>query len=212
MLLSIDKVLSLLAEGKDVKKIAAAAGVEDSDVVSFIEEARRIILKYDPEKIRKKISIKKKTELTGSESELFGGTDLSAVPVESSLKVYCAVSFRNDVFAAGVLIKDVADQLLGKIHYSLTERNEKEALLSTVLKSLRIASYFKTRHLRVYIDNIPLIRLVSGKDEAAEPATAELVSSVNEMISSFPDARIEILRANQNEGANYLSKKRIKKD
>jgi len=43
MLLSIDRVLQLLAEGKTTQKIAEIAGVGVEDVVRIIEEARALL-------------------------------------------------------------------------------------------------------------------------------------------------------------------------
>lgn len=212
MLLSIDKVLAMLSEGKDIEKIAVSAGTDTKDVVEFIEEARTLLMKYEPDKSRKKIVIKKKIDMSGDEIELFAGADLSAVPVESSLKIFAAVFKKTDQYASGILIKDFSDTLLGKVHYSLTDNSEKEALFSTMIKSMRIASYFKTKSLRLYIDNSPVMRLVLGKDEPADQRIADLLSSFHEIYSSFPDARVEILSPSQNDGAKYLSQKRIKKD
>ena len=60
MLLSIDRVLQLLAEGKSIEKIAELANVDSNDVLAIIEEARKIVNQFDKQKSKSKIIIKKK--------------------------------------------------------------------------------------------------------------------------------------------------------
>lgn len=56
MLLSIDRVLQLLSEGKTLDKIAEMASCETEDVTEIVEQARRILSKYEKQNSRKKLS------------------------------------------------------------------------------------------------------------------------------------------------------------
>ena len=47
MLLSIDRVLQLLSEGKSIEKIAELAEGEIDDVIGIIDEARKLINKHE---------------------------------------------------------------------------------------------------------------------------------------------------------------------
>ena len=98
MLLSIDRVLQLLGEGKSLEKIAELSNADVTDVQNVITEARDLLNSTEKAKARKKIIIKKK-DLPGSdgpetpedrtgEEEIFEGAELSAVPLGSSLVIY----------------------------------------------------------------------------------------------------------------------------
>jgi len=60
MLLSIDRILQLLAEGKSIQKIAELSGTEFETVCKIIEEARKLLANHEGIKSRKKILIRKK--------------------------------------------------------------------------------------------------------------------------------------------------------
>lgn len=59
MLLNIERVLSMLAEGKSAEKIAEMAGVELGDVRAIIEDALKIVLEHDKLRARKKFTLKR---------------------------------------------------------------------------------------------------------------------------------------------------------
>ena len=91
MLLSIDRVLQLLAEGKSIEKIAELANVDSNDVLAIVEEARKIVNQFDKQKSKSKIIIKKKNnintqipmEMKETDEELFDGFEvLSTIPTE----------------------------------------------------------------------------------------------------------------------------------
>jgi len=92
MLLSIDRVLQLLAEGKSIQKIAELSGAEAEDVSRLIDEVRTMIDSMDKAKSRKKVILRKKgpaeSEPDGAEEpddenmkEIFEGAELHAVPL-----------------------------------------------------------------------------------------------------------------------------------
>jgi len=62
MLLSIDRVLQLLTEGKSVDKISELAKCDEKDVLVVIGEARNLLNKYEKPIARKKIILKKKID------------------------------------------------------------------------------------------------------------------------------------------------------
>ena len=59
MLLSIDRVLQLVSEGKTIEKIAELAECNSADVVNLIEDARELINRHEKASGRKKVIIKK---------------------------------------------------------------------------------------------------------------------------------------------------------
>ncbi len=107
MLLSIDRVLQLIAEGKGIEKIADMAKCEPDDVVSIIEEARQILRKYDKPHSRKKVIIKR-AGMANSEGddeemkEIFEGAELAAVPLESQLTIYTDGASKGNPGPAGI--------------------------------------------------------------------------------------------------------------
>ena len=98
MLLSIDRVLQLLAEGKTIKKISELADCDEREVISVIEEARNLLQRHDKALSKKKIIIKKNKHDNNNSSEnsnlgeisgdFLHGAELSAVPLGSQLVIY----------------------------------------------------------------------------------------------------------------------------
>lgn len=208
MLLNIDRVLQLLSEGKDIAAIEKLSGASAEIIVSLISEARDIIARYEPEKSRRKITLRRRTA-TDDPTDLLAGAELTAVPVEGALQMYVAVSRRLKGFSAGILLSDTSDKQLGKINYHLNETTDKAALLKTIARACRIALYYRTRSLRIYIDNSMVHRIVSGKDQS--PAALEAVAEIESLRSSFGSLRIELITPAANEKARYLSTKRVRR-
>jgi hypothetical protein len=87
MLLNMDRVLGLLAEGKDIEKIAVLASCPREDVVALIEEARTLLARHEGPRFRKKVVLKKKIQRIGDderyeeeERELFQGPNSRKFP------------------------------------------------------------------------------------------------------------------------------------
>ena len=120
MLLSIDRVLQLLAEGKSVERIAELSQVRDEDVRSIIEDARRLLLEHNKARAKKKIIIDKvkespngypaSPELDLNVAEIFAGAELTAVPLASSLIMYVdgASSGNPGPAGIGIVIDEVS--------------------------------------------------------------------------------------------------------
>ena len=60
MLLSIDRILQLISEGKNIEKIAELAECDISEVVDIIQEARELLLKHEKAFAKRKIILKKR--------------------------------------------------------------------------------------------------------------------------------------------------------
>jgi hypothetical protein len=61
MLLSIDRVLQLISEGKSIEKIAELAECETAEVVDIIQSARELLQKHEKVSIKRKVILKKKS-------------------------------------------------------------------------------------------------------------------------------------------------------
>jgi hypothetical protein len=98
MLLSIDRILQLISEGKSLEKIAELAACEVSDVTGLINEARELLSRHEKSLTRRKIILKKKKENPSSQQshddsyirEILNGAELSAIPVNTPIIMYIA--------------------------------------------------------------------------------------------------------------------------
>ncbi len=221
MLLSIDRVLKLLAEGKSLEKIAELAHCEQKDVVEVIKEAISIINKHEKQFARKKIIIKKGADghdenETGDsgdrqslESLLFEGAELSTVPLNSSLTMYIdgASSGNPGPAGIGIVILDHDGRQVGKISSYIGTRTNNYAEYTALIRALKIAIYFKTRVLKVRTDSELVVKQLSGEYKVKNDQIKKLYDQAVSLLKSISNCKIEHVPRSQNDKADYLAKK-----
>ncbi len=218
MLLSIDKVLQLLSEGKDITKIAELADTAEDEVVKIIEDARSIVNKYDRARSRKKVIIKRPDKDTergspGDEvditSEIFEGAELTAVPWESALTIYTDGASRGNPGPSGIgiVIYDKDDRQVGKVSLYLGKKTNNQAEYEALIRALKIASYFKTKVLKVRTDSELIVKQVTGEYKVSNRNIMYLFEEVSRLKKQFKSCKIEHVTRNFNDKADYLAKK-----
>lgn len=217
MLLSIDRVLQLLAEGKSLEKISELASCEVSDVVGLIEEARELINRHEKVSGRRKVIIKKKnagseSDTTGPDAdaarEVLGGAELAAIPVNSSLTMYVNGYSDPETGNAGIgiVIFDREDRQVGKVCDFIGKRSPAAAEYVSMIRALKLAEYFRVSELKIRTDSEKIVRQVkSGKKSPSEHK--ELFEDVLRLISGINNVRVEQISSSQNDKADYLAKK-----
>ena len=217
MLLSIDRVLQLLSEGKSIKKIAEFANCTETDVISVITTARKIINNQDKQLSKKKIIIKKtpggveteeEKQKTADIKKIFKGSELSAVPMESSLIMYTGgASIGNPGPAGiGIIIHDKEDRQVGKVTAHIGKRVELEAKYHAIFRALQIAIYFQTKELKIRSDSELIIRQINGEQKIEKISIKKLYNEIIQLKKGIKQCRFEHVTRNLNEKADYLSK------
>jgi ribonuclease HI len=220
MLLSIDRVLKLLAEGKSLEKIAELAHCDVKDVRVVIEEAISIIDRHEKPIARKKIIIKKSAEDLGgnpgenpdaslSESALFDGAELSTIPLNSTLTMYIdgASSGNPGPAGIGIVILDQDGRQVGKISSYIGKRTNNFAEYTALIRALKIAKYFKTNVLKIRTDSELVVKQIRGDYKVKNDQMKKLHEQAASLIRSFNTCKIEHIPREQNEKADYLAKK-----
>jgi ribonuclease HI len=222
MLMSIDRVLKLIEEGKSLEKIAELANCQVEDVVGVIEEARTLINKYDKQVVRKKIILKKNAdhpdgevdvEDTGGDERaaIFDGAELSTIPLGSSLTMYVdgASSGNPGPAGIGILIYDHDDRQVAKVSSYIGRRTNNYAEYSAVVRALKIAIYFKTKSLKIRTDSELVVKQINGEYKVKHEQIKKLYDQATRLIRSIDKCKIEHIPRAQNEKADYLAKKAV---
>jgi len=218
MLLSIDRVLQLLAEGKSIEKIAELANVDSSDVLAIIEEARKIVNQFDKQKSKSKIIIKKKNnintqipmEMKETDEELFDGFEvLSTIPTESVLTMYVDGASKGNPGPAGIgiVIYNNDDQFVGKVSSYIGKKTNNQAEYVALIRAMLIAIYFKTKTLKIRSDSELVVRQLLGEYQVNNSQIKKLYDKVMELKKQIPNFKIEHVMRNFNERADFLAKK-----
>lgn len=218
MLLSIDRVLKMLAEGKSLDKIADLASCEIKDVVDVIEEAIAVINKHEKQIAHKKIIIKKGDEQREPaddgapqtiESQLFEGAELSTVPLDSSLTMYVdgASSGNPGPAGIGIVIFDQDGRQIGKLSDYIGTRTNNYAEYTALIRALKIAIYFKASVVRIRTDSELVVKQMSGEYKVKNDQIKKLYEQAVSLIKSIKTCKIEHIPRGQNEKADYLAKK-----
>lgn len=218
MLLSIDRVLQLLAEGKSISKIAELADCSVDDVVHVIERARGLLQKYEKPLARKKIIIKRGQEeipenndtdgTEGDIRDMLSGAEISVVPVDSSLVFYTGGASQGDPGHAGIglVIHDQESRQIGKISDYIGNRTSKYAEYAAVIRALKIGLYFRTRHIKIRTDSELIVRQLDGKSQVTINYLKKLHNEALELTGKFKSCKVEHVTRNLNEKAAYLAK------
>ena len=220
MLLSIDRVLKLLAEGKSLEKIAELAHCDAKDVAEVIEEAISILERHEKPIARKKIIIKKSAEEdddnpgehTGApspESVLFEGAELSTIPLNSTLTMYIdgASSGNPGPAGIGIVILDQDGRQVGKISSYIGNRTNNFAEYTALIRALKIAKYFKTNILKIRTDSELVVKQICGEYKVKNEQIKKLYDQAISLIRSISTCKIEHVPREQNDKADYLAKK-----
>jgi hypothetical protein len=220
MLLSIDKVLHLIYEGKDVAKISALAGVSEDEVRAIIDDARALLLKHEKGPSRKKILIRKKsTRSDGSartEEEMsedkkppfLEGVELTAVPVEDTMVINIAAIEEDNMCALAIIMHDANDHQLGKVYYSLSRITARKALVKAALRSFEIAKYFRSKVLKIRVNDEIFVKQISGDITINDPDMKKIFDEFRRYTSEGTlSIRWEAVNELQNEKAVFLARK-----
>ena len=222
MLLSIDKVLQLLAEGKDVSKIEELSGAGREEIVHLIEEARNLLAKHEKERSRKKLIIKKKIHVPTGDSRIpsedsgeelpsfLGGAELSAVPVEDLLVINIAAVERGGVTGIALIIHDREDRQVGKLSYCLRRVPARRALIRAAARSWEIAEYFRASSVKIRSNDDIFVRQINGEIYVQEPDLKEQYESFQKLVSGGKrSCRCEPIPTLSNDKTTYLAEKAI---
>ena len=216
MLLSIDRVLQLLANGKSVDKIAELAECSPNDVVSVIEEARSVLQKHDKSFSKKKIIIKKSHDHSKEAGdshleEVLEGAELSAVPIDSTLTIYTDGASKGNPGPAGIglVIFDNEDRQVGKVSAYIGRKTNNFAEYTAIIRALEIAQYFNARVLKIRTDSELVVKQVKGEYKVKNENIRPLYSAVMKLKSHFKNCKIEHVTRNFNEKADYLANKAV---
>lgn len=221
MLLSIDRVLALLAEGKSLEKIAALANCTPADVAGVIEEARKLLSQHEKPIARKKIILKRshepamegeddmEGEAKGKESRLFDGAEISAVPMNASLTMYIdgASSGNPGPAGIGIVIYDHDDRQVGKISSRLGIKTNNYAEYSALIRALSLAVYFQADSVRIRTDSELIVKQMNGEYQVRNAQIRKMYERATALVKKIGNVKIEHIPRTQNEKADYLAKK-----
>lgn len=219
MLLSIDRVLQLLAEKKSIEKIAELSGVTGDDVCNVIEEARGLLNSVDKGRAKKKIIIRKKDSGddimeradSAEDKDIFEGAELSAVPLGSSLLMYTdgASSGNPGPAGIGIVINDKEGRTVGKVSAYIGRNTNNFAEYSAFIRALQIAIYFKTKELRIRTDSELIVKQVKGEYKVSSETIRPLYNRVMKLKKMINSCRIEHVSRSLNDKADFLAKKAV---
>ncbi len=224
MLLSMDRVLQLLAEGKSVEKIAEMSGAEVEDVCSIIENARQLLMEFDKMRTKRKIIIKKdraregvnngKRQLSQEDNdikEIFEGAELSAVPLGSSfvMNVDGASSGNPGPAGIGIVIIDRDGRQVGKVSSYIGKATNNFAEYTAIIRALRIALYFNTRTLKIRTDSELAVRQIGGDYKVSNKNIKPLYDEVIRLKKMINSCKVEHVTRNLNEKADFLARKAV---
>lgn len=216
MLLSIDRVLQLLTEGKSVDKISELAKCDEKDVLVVIGEARNLLNKYEKPIARKKIILKKKIDKNDSslsleeESEakkIFEGAELGAIPLNSLLIFNTAAFISKDAkeAAIGIQILDENNHQIGKVSFGIGRNDFNKASYYSIMRALRIASYFEASSVRVRSSSLEVIDQINGKDNIVKSAEKKLYLQLKEILNELSNCKFDYIKEYQNDRAIFFA-------
>jgi ribonuclease HI len=218
MLLSIDRVLKLLAEGKSLEKIAELAHCKAKDVADVIESAISIINKHEKPIGHKKVILKKTHDHDNDddwrqndsrETSLLEGAELSSIPLNSTLTMYIdgASSGNPGPAGIGIVIIDHEGRQIGKVSSYIGRRTNNFAEYTALIRALKLAIYFKTSVLKIRTDSELVVKQISGEYKVKNDQMKKLYDQAKSLMESIGNCKIEHIPRAQNDKADYLAKK-----
>lgn len=222
MLLSIDRLLQMIAEGKNIDKIAEQADCEVTDVVALIEEARILLKKHDKNSAKRKIILKKKqSNATPNDSEnedeyireILAGSELTAIPVNTRLTMYtCGISSGDQGHAGiGIVIHDRENRQVGKVSDYIGQRSAISAEYSAFIRALKLADYFKADELIIRTDSEFITRQLTVKYKTDSPEILKYLKESETYIKNIRKFKVEFISKNLNDKAEFLARKAFEK-
>ena len=215
MLLSIDRVLQLLIEGKEISKIAEMSDLTQDDVIAIIQQARELILKYDKPISKKKVILKKTAqkdhkEETNEIALLLAGAELSAVPVNSQLVIYAASAIEKNGHAGiGLIIHDKENRQVGKISTYIGKSKEPFALFNAMIRAIKIAEYLKTVSLKIRIEPQVTYKQLMSEIKSNDKKIIESINAIWSHKKLFKHFKIENVSKMIIDKASFLAKRAI---
>lgn len=221
MMLSIDRVLQLLAEGKSLEKISEFAGSTVPDVTALIQHARELINKNCREESRRKILIRKRySDLppAGYSEDEFAGlkknfdwVELSAVPVSDILVIHassaCTGGFGDSTI--GIAMYDRNDTQVGKLFTYVGKKLRFAASLVSILRAAELGILYKPKQLKIRSDSDHAVKLVTGEITNDNAAVNKTISQIKILLKSHPEIKIEYASDQLIEKARYLAEKAL---
>lgn len=221
MLLSIDRILQLLSEGKSIEKIAELAGCDTSEVVDIIQRARELLLKHENVLAKRKIILKKKNPPKDENNideqnylkEILSGAELSVIPVNAVITMHIgAVSNKNQPDAGiGIIILDQEDRQVGKVSDYIGKRSILNAERKALLRAVKLALYFQVNELKIKTDFEIIVRQLSADYKSRDSEVLKFLSEITPLINKIKKFKIEYIPRNLNDKANFLAEKAIQK-
>jgi len=222
MLLSIDRVLQLISEGKNIEKIAELAECETSDVVALIEEAREHLSKYEKTFSKRKIILKKKkSENIENNSaveqnyikEILNGAELAAIPVNTSLTMNIGVKSNGNPghSGIGIIIFDREDRQVGKVSDYAGRRTDSGAERAAFTRALKLALYFQVSELKIRTDSEMIVRQFGPGYKTKDSETLKFLADTAELVKKIKKFRVEHIVKSLNDKAIYLATKAVEK-
>lgn len=223
MLLTIDRVLQLLSEGKTIDKISQMASCNDEDVAAVIEEARELLKKHEKNASRKKIILKKKiiSETASGISEeedkevreILSGAELSVIPVNASLVIYTGAESKGNPGNAGIgiVILDSSDRQIGKVSAYVGVTSKLTADFLAVIRALKMAAYFQAKEVKIRTDSEVLVKQVNGAMKINNPNLLRYHEKLMQLLSANSTAKIEYIAEHHNDKARFFALKGCEK-
>ena len=221
MLLSIDRVLQLISEGKSIEKIAELAECDAAEVVDIIQSARELLQKYEKVAIKRKVILKKKV-LTKDEiitddqdyaKEILSGAELSVIPVNAAITMHVgAVSDRERKDSGiGIIITDHEDRQIGKVSDYIGKRSIANAERIALLRAMKLALYFQVNELKIKTDFEKIVRQLKPDYKSRDAEILQFLSNITPLINKIKKFKIEYIPKNLNDKANFFAEKAIEK-
>ncbi len=222
MLLSIDRVLQLVSEGKTIEKIAELAECDSADVVNLIEEARDLLAKHEKNISKRKVVLKKKTTVNTDNNiisdqnyikEILSGAELNAIPVNAQLTMNIAgISTGNPGHAGiGIVIFDQQDRQVGKVSEYIGKRTTFIAERFVLIRALKLAEYFQVSEIKIRTDSETLFRQLNSDFKTKDSEIKNFLSEVAPLIKKIDKFKLEYIAKSSNDKAVFLATKMSEK-
>jgi len=221
MLLSIDRILQLVSEGKNVDKIAELAECDTSEVIDKIQEARELLLKHEKVLMKRKIILKKKTSSKNENSadeqndlkEILSGAELSVIPVNTAITMHIGAVSDNEQrdSGIGIIISDQEDRQVGKVSAYIGKRTIANAERLALLRAVKLALYFQVGELKIKTDFEIIVKQLSADYTTRDAEILKFLSEITPLISKIKKFKIEYIPKNLNDKANFFAEKAIQR-
>ncbi|MCL2154138.1 MAG: reverse transcriptase-like protein [Leptospirales bacterium] len=221
MLLSIDRILQLISEGKNIEKIAELAECDVSEVVDIIQEARKLLSKHEKVLIKRKVILKKKNlskdensvDENDSLKEILSGAELSVIPINTTITMYIgAVSNKEQRDSGiGIIIFDQEYRQVGKVSDYIGKRSIPNAERIALLRAVRLALYFQANELKIKTNFEKIVKQLSADYKSNDAEILKFLSEITPLINKIKKFKIEYISKNSNDKANFLAEKAIQR-